>query len=81
MADKSLTKIEKGFTEIIKKRYVEQYADDAIKLIAEYKKLEKATQKYADWVKRLEEEDDIPGVIEEYKKERKQLEDIDGYEF
>lgn len=78
--EKSLINIEKGFSEVVKKRYVERFADDAIELIEEYKKIERAYLKYGQWVTALENEEDIPKVIAEYKKTRQELEDVDGYE-
>jgi hypothetical protein len=76
-----LTNIEKGFTEIIKKRYIEKYADDAIKLLEDFKRIEAAHEQFSKWVKDLESEENIPKVIKAYKKARSDMETLDMYEF
>jgi len=67
-----------GFADVIKKRYIEKYADDALRLMEDAKKLTKAHEKYQGWVKRLEEGDVT--AVEEFIKARKKIEDIDDYE-
>jgi predicted GTPase len=66
------------FNAVIKTRLAEKYADDAIVLIEETKRLKKAYERFQGWVDALEKGDFT--VIEKYKKIRKNYEDIDEYE-
>lgn len=66
------------FKKVVQSRLVERYADDAIKLIEETKKLEEAHKKFNGWVERVEKGDFT--AIEEFKKQRTKLEEIDDYE-
>lgn len=70
--------IQESLKETVQRRYMEKYADEAIQLLGEFKKLEKAVKKYEDWIRRLDEGDAT--VLEEYKKKRKQLEDEEDSE-
>ena len=60
------------FKEVIKKRLAEKYADDAINLIEDTKRLQKALDKFSDWVEKVEKGDF--SVIEKYKKHKSKLE-------
>lgn len=67
-----------NFQQVIQEEMVKKYANDALKMIEELKKLQKAVAKYEAWIKRLDEGDYT--AVEEYKKKRQRLEDEDGYE-
>jgi len=66
------------FAKVIKSRLVEKYADDAISLIEDTKKLKKSYEKFQSWVDRVEAGEFV--AIEEYKKQRAKLQEIDDYE-
>lgn len=66
------------FAKVIKNRLVEKYADDALRLIEDTKKIKKACDKFTAWVDRVEDGDFT--ALEEYKKNRSKLEEIDDYE-
>lgn len=61
-----------GFIDKVKKRYVEKYADDTVKLLEDQRKLQSALDKINSWVKRVEEGDLT--AVEEYVQGRKRLE-------
>lgn len=80
--DNSLAKMDegvhKGFMDAVKQRYLEQHADDALRLLADAKKVAAAHEKLQKWVERLEKGDIT--ALEEYKKRRKRVEDVDDAE-
>ena len=69
----------KGFLQTIQRRYIEQYADTVLKMIDDQKKLQKAVTKLDAWLKRIDAGDFT--ACEEYKKRRRNLEEVDDSEF
>lgn len=66
------------FRDVVKNRYLEEYADQAIQLMKEWKKVERGYNVYKVWVDRLEAGDMT--VLEEYKKKRHKLEYEDDFD-
>lgn len=73
-----LTKFSGDFAEIVKNRYVEKYADDALQLLEDFKKIEQAYKIYSGWIKELEKGN--IEVVQIYKKKRNKLETVEGFE-
>ena len=67
------------FLKTVKRRYTEQYADAALQLMKEAKKVERSHLWYQGLIVKINA-GKIEEAMEEYRKERKKLEDIDEYE-
>lgn len=78
-AEKALSRQEPEFMEIVRKRYLEKNADVALQIVEEHQKLKSALEKYDKWITRLEKGD--TAVFADYKRRRKQLEEIDDLDF
>lgn len=65
--------------DVVKRRFMEQNADTALKIVSEHRQLTKALAYYEKLMAKLKEGD--ISVFDDYKKKRKRLEDEDGFEF